>query len=228
MHAAAIPHEPRKRGRLARPPHPLRRGRRARLCADAELVQLRAEFRWKELFWSAASASAKRCASWSLATPCSSRRSSPGRASRARRSSLTRAGRGRAGRPNGWPRWLARCEPARARAAAGVGYPDAAENQDERFYEDDVTSVLRGRRGSASLRRDTISGWRTCRRCGCGPRSRRAVDDEQHLPRWISSSTLESRVRQAVAAIVPSQSRSGDQDRNDHAVAAPGCVPSGG
>ena len=51
MHAAEIPREQGQRGRLRDLLTIFDEGGAAVVCADAELVQLVREFRWKELFW---------------------------------------------------------------------------------------------------------------------------------------------------------------------------------
>jgi len=131
----------------ARPPHPLStRAARSSYAPTPSWSSSCGNSAGRSSSGSAASASAKRCASWSLATPCSSRRSSPGRHHVQGALRLTRAGRGRAGRRMAGPGGC-RCEPARARAAAGVRLSGMAENQDERFYEDERYFRPQGKAG---------------------------------------------------------------------------------
>jgi len=72
--------------------------------------------------------------------------------------------------------WPVAADASRASCAAAVcGYSGMGRKPGRAFYENERTSVLRGRRGSGLLRQSTISGWRDVQTLADVSTSRRAV-----------------------------------------------------
>jgi len=147
MHAAAIPHERGQRGRLRDLLTLFDEGGALVLCADAELVQLVREFRWKELFWERREriGQAMRFVVLGHAVLEQALEPWPGITCKALFASPERDADAQAAE------WLAQvaadASPRELAPLPVFGYPGWAENQDERFYEDERYFRPQGKAG---------------------------------------------------------------------------------
>ena len=188
MHAAEIPRERGRRGRLRDLLTIFDEGGAIVQCDDAELISLLKGFEWKKLFWENRERVVNAMRVVSSDTRCSKRRSSRGRGSPAksssRRATRIRTPRRATGSPR-FPRTLRRASCRRCRSSASPGWH--AENARAVFYDD--TRYFRPLRGSARERRSGSPGREAVPPDGARPQlgdfvdaAERHVDHHQHAP----------------------------------------------